>query len=1206
MHPCTQVCLWGLVDDVDHDFLQTICDSFGELKEVELKKLPGSSKSAGVATVKFSTASDAMSLADAYDQESLLGGQIRAMIDPGGRLAEWQYRRAISQDEKREESAAQSAAPPLSPEAESADPASSAADPSGPASSKRARRRKSSTASVEEPDELDLRLQGLFSQLPQQQEHVPEVMSDTEADDHLTASPQAEHKPEAKPGPAEAKAPATSKLPAVTKKQIEDAPPTSWICVKCGNLNLFFRTECQTGTCRRLRGRTPAINGTPAPAQGWLGPGQNPVPPPNPNPAAVPANPRPAAIGPPPAHPPPQHLVRPSMAPPADGPPNMMKPPTHAPPPSMAPPTHPPPRPSQLLQRPLPPAMAPPRHPPPPAPAGVAAPASLMPIPPPLRSTRQPNQSFKAQHAPAARNALLAPVSGGLPHNATRPGVMQRPAAGHHQHVAAAPTADGRHHQETTAKPAPSAQMAFGAQREAAAAAHGGPGASGKPASAARPNDHDALSQATAAQSSRKRVSRWTEASRDFVAQRAKPAAPAAQAQAAPDERRPPNDRGPTGGVQKEPPKPPQVAPKPKAAETNWDLVKAQATAQIKTQLRENMTKHLARSLVNKLTHELVQKWQKENAAATQREAAPAPAKKAAPNKRPDIRALASIKIKKDRAYEAPPLKRPKPKARPSRPSSRAVNDKGRGKAPDSKRARTVAVASADAGSDAKLAPAVARKRARSSDGSESESDTESESESESGSESDSQPPSKRAAIVDTPPASDGITSSDKRAASQVSSDEDRDEPAPTASAVAEDERATPAGPHGASDPGSPSATKGTSARPGTLPPVNKDRPGKPTGKAASSRPGTVIKDKPAKPRAPITSLPSSDEDDSDSDASPPAVKAAPEQAKPDEGSSNDDEDAESDDTSAAEADEELVTADAVKTGGNATVELLDAVDTADADHAVVVEARGRQAVPDAQSGPGGADEPDKAAESADNADSAMLNVDAANTRTPAGATATLDMDGASDVESTSADDTGTVTDSERKNIDHQAWRAPPVPEITREMINAAEEAVHGADSEDLKYLLKAYADKIGGYSLDQKHMHDLVWFPSFAKGLFKSLESAKAANLSPAGSSMAPGTAATLPAPADPAPTAQPAPAQSTGSARSEGYHRFKKQGFSFAEEKDQTPQKDSPTKTRCLPQPLFFGGWWVGGWGGRKAMLGGVHWDALPATRNTARWKY
>ena len=54
---------------------------------------------------------------------------------------------------------------------------------------------------------------------------------------------------------------------------------------------------------------------------------------------------------------------------------------------------------------------------------------------------------------------------------------------------------------------------------------------------------------------------------------------------------------------------------RPKAVEINWSAVNSQSVGQIKTQLRENITKHLARTLVNKLTNELVQKWQKEHVA---------------------------------------------------------------------------------------------------------------------------------------------------------------------------------------------------------------------------------------------------------------------------------------------------------------------------------------------------------------------------------------------------------------------------------------------------------------------------------------------------------------------------------------------------------------------------------------------------------------
>ena len=82
---------------------------------------------------------------------------------------------------------------------------------------------------------------------------------------------------------------------ATTKKHIEDAL-TSWICAECGRRNLSFHTECPTRAC--IMERCAAINDTPEPAQGWLGPGHDPPPPPNSNPAAVPANAWPASTGP--------------------------------------------------------------------------------------------------------------------------------------------------------------------------------------------------------------------------------------------------------------------------------------------------------------------------------------------------------------------------------------------------------------------------------------------------------------------------------------------------------------------------------------------------------------------------------------------------------------------------------------------------------------------------------------------------------------------------------------------------------------------------------------------------------------------------------------------------------------------------------------------------------------------------------------------
>lgn len=84
VYPCTSVCLSGLVPDVDKSFLEEICNSFGKVKVVVLRTLERTGKSSGVASVEFTSVSEAKSLCEEYDHETLLGGKIRAMLDPGG------------------------------------------------------------------------------------------------------------------------------------------------------------------------------------------------------------------------------------------------------------------------------------------------------------------------------------------------------------------------------------------------------------------------------------------------------------------------------------------------------------------------------------------------------------------------------------------------------------------------------------------------------------------------------------------------------------------------------------------------------------------------------------------------------------------------------------------------------------------------------------------------------------------------------------------------------------------------------------------------------------------------------------------------------------------------------------------------------------------------------------------------------------------
>lgn len=91
---------------------------------------------------------------------------------------------------------------------------------------------------------------------------------------HGPPPPAAPPCPTFRPGPPGSRVsigPKIDMLPENTLAQINKAPPGAWICAQCGNLNFQMRQACNAASCRRPRGRTPAIDGSPAqaPPGGW-------------------------------------------------------------------------------------------------------------------------------------------------------------------------------------------------------------------------------------------------------------------------------------------------------------------------------------------------------------------------------------------------------------------------------------------------------------------------------------------------------------------------------------------------------------------------------------------------------------------------------------------------------------------------------------------------------------------------------------------------------------------------------------------------------------------------------------------------------------------------------------------------------------------------------------------------------------------------
>ena len=103
---------------------------------------------------------------------------------------------------------------------------------------------------------------------------------------------------------------------------------------------------------------------------------------------------------------------------------------------------------------------------------------------------------------------------------------------------------------------------------------------------------------------------------------------------------------------------PVEAVARPPPDRPNWEQVEALATRTVHARLRESLKKHIARTIINKLAVGIVEEWRKTSTFVS----IPVAKKKTETTSRPDMRSLASMKIKKKVGYVPPPVKAPAPK----------------------------------------------------------------------------------------------------------------------------------------------------------------------------------------------------------------------------------------------------------------------------------------------------------------------------------------------------------------------------------------------------------------------------------------------------------------------------------------------------------------------------------------------------------------